>query len=812
MNNSSFAQPAHLLGSQTFDGLGRQLSVDVGGRTTTFEYQPGQMPPSANTLPDGKRIDFTYVPELDHQVERIHPVGEAANSFTYDKILGLIASVSGPLGMQKLTYTTSGKPLSDTWTVDSKDHATTWRHSLGGLLLGFVDANGTDHQRHHDALGRLVKVVTGNVTAAFTYDDFSRPEVLTTTDSSNRLTLTLTYDSLGREHTRTFAATVGSATRTSVQTLTYTDLDQLESRHWQDATRQGKETFAYDLRGRLTTYTAEPGVAPEDPFGNRIIKQVFTLNLLDGYDEVVSTFADDSEDTAQYTYSNAKDPTQVSAISHTHPTWPKRIELTYDACGRVIADSLGRRMTWDAQDRLIRVDYLGKVCRYAYDPSGNLSDRVLDGELSRSFFSGGELTHEQTANQVFERIGDGGTLFALNRITNGVRQRTTLLGSDAQGSVRIEADSEVRSRHYTVHGAEPEAEANSPYGYTGERREPLSGWYIPAGYRPYDPLLMIFLSPDSESPFGRGGLNPYAYCGGDPVNRVDPDGHAWWTWVLAGVGTALGIAAVVASFGAAAPAFAAIAVGNFAALTASGVIAMGVTTLGAISVASGAAGALMEATGKDEKAASALGWISLGTGLAGSALEMAPMAVAKLAGKLNKVPGRGMSKLSKPAKGPRGPDTTFESSWVAEHVRFHDDFLGQNIAAFETHGSRSGKLMSTTGKYKSAKKVATESIKPWLDDINYPQDKGIILLACEGGSSGAAKRVAKVVKRTVQGYDNPIYVSKPRYNTKLSISPYYNSNTLPTERLPLWDRLLGAKSPFFDKPNRRYATSRLYFH
>lgn len=36
---------------------------------------------------------------------------------------------------------------------------------------------------------------------------------------------------------------------------------------------------------------------------------------------------------------------------------------------------------------------------------------------------------------------------------------------------------------------------------------------------------MCFQSPDSQSPFGAGGLNCYAYCAGDPVNFSDPSGH-----------------------------------------------------------------------------------------------------------------------------------------------------------------------------------------------------------------------------------------------------------------------------------------------
>ncbi|MCY1433952.1 hypothetical protein D9M71_499940 [compost metagenome] len=38
---------------------------------------------------------------------------------------------------------------------------------------------------------------------------------------------------------------------------------------------------------------------------------------------------------------------------------------------------------------------------------------------------------------------------------------------------------------------------------------------------------MRFNSPDSWSPFGKGGVNAYAYCEGDPRNRVDPTGHVF---------------------------------------------------------------------------------------------------------------------------------------------------------------------------------------------------------------------------------------------------------------------------------------------
>lgn len=64
-------------------------------------------------------------------------------------------------------------------------------------------------------------------------------------------------------------------------------------------------------------------------------------------------------------------------------------------------------------------------------------------------------------------------------------------------------------------------------GYTGQYRDAVGGGYsLGNGYRRYLPGSMRFNAPDSLSPFGPGGVNPYVYCAGDPINRVDPSGHA----------------------------------------------------------------------------------------------------------------------------------------------------------------------------------------------------------------------------------------------------------------------------------------------
>ncbi|QXH46374.1 RHS repeat-associated core domain-containing protein [Pseudomonas xanthosomatis] len=87
------------------------------------------------------------------------------------------------------------------------------------------------------------------------------------------------------------------------------------------------------------------------------------------------------------------------------------------------------------------------------------------------------------------------------------------------------------SRAYTPYGA-PYTVTGPGLGFCGQHRDPLTGYYgLGNGHRYYSPTLMRFVSADALSPFGLGGVNAYAYCGGDPINRIDP-GAQWWRRVL----------------------------------------------------------------------------------------------------------------------------------------------------------------------------------------------------------------------------------------------------------------------------------------
>lgn len=113
--------------------------------------------------------------------------------------------------------------------------------------------------------------------------------------------------------------------------------------------------------------------------------------------------------------------------------------------------------------------------------------------------------------------------------SDGSRQaRTLLLATDNKRSIIAEITADrTNPIAYPPYGQQSGQQVvTTGLGFNGELREARLGWYLLGnGYRAYNPILMRFHSPDSWSPFGRGGLNAYTYCEGDPMNFSDPTGH-----------------------------------------------------------------------------------------------------------------------------------------------------------------------------------------------------------------------------------------------------------------------------------------------
>jgi len=164
------------------------------------------------------------------------------------------------------------------------------------------------------------------------------------------------------------------------------------------------------------------------------------------------------------------------------------------------------------------------LCRYHYDPLDRLVLSAQTGHESvQRFFQKNRLmTHLQGhARRTLLHAGD--QLLALEY---GQNQTPTyvLLATDQQASV-IATPEEKAS--FTPYGQRhPQANLMNLPAFTGQHSDPVTGHYLLGnGYRAFNTVLMRFNSSDSLSPFGEGGLNAYAYCEGDPINLVDPEGH-----------------------------------------------------------------------------------------------------------------------------------------------------------------------------------------------------------------------------------------------------------------------------------------------
>ena len=110
--------------------------------------------------------------------------------------------------------------------------------------------------------------------------------------------------------------------------------------------------------------------------------------------------------------------------------------------------------------------------------------------------------------------------------------------TDHQGNVRVVVDENAAVKqvnHYYPYGALFAESTNGnvqPYKYNGKELDRMHGldWYD-HGARHNDAAIGRWhvMDPRCEKYYD---VSPYAYCAGDPVNAIDPDGKSIWTKML----------------------------------------------------------------------------------------------------------------------------------------------------------------------------------------------------------------------------------------------------------------------------------------
>ncbi|WP_052752434.1 RHS repeat-associated core domain-containing protein [Tatumella morbirosei] len=600
-----------LLGTRTFDSLGRVTELNCGGRTTTYTYEGASPAPSLVTLPSSNILEYKYIPELGNVVSSLK-VNGIMQAFSYDAVTGDLLTAKEGSTEDHQSWNPSGSLANETFSRDGEKRQAGYTYTLAGELTGCNDICAAQTTSGRDIYGRVITLTDDALIVGLEYDELSRLSVQTVTDSATQVSMTtgLHYDDFDREVSRTITDNSG-VTLTLKQTWLPNNL--ISSRTTQrDGSTIKQERFNYDVRNRLIEYAVTGDALPEDGYGHRMTAQTYQYDALNKLTVIITTLEDGSIDTATYLYENVNDPTQLTSVIHTHTDYPQTITLKYDTDGRMTQDEAGRLLDYDVIGRLISVsgDNISGG-RYGYDALNRLvSQNVTDGDTRQLYYQSNELVNEVLVekNKATRLIKNGHTCLG---VSDG--SRLTLTGGDQNNSLlwsRNGDGQEAQQHNWSPYGSGDATELLP--GYNGERTDPVSGTYhLGNGYRAYNPVLMRFNCPDSLSPFGAGGINPYAYCSGDPVNYTDPTGHISWQGILGIITGALGLAFSVFTAGASIAA----AGGVMAAMGAASATSLVVGGLSVVADVTGIASGAVEES--NPQASSILGWVAMATGLAG---------------------------------------------------------------------------------------------------------------------------------------------------------------------------------------------------
>ena len=222
---------------------------------------------------------------------------------------------------------------------------------------------------------------------------------------------------------------------------------------------------------------------------------------------------------------------------------------TYDANGNVTDDYQQYKQKFDAENRMVEADFhtsagsstvTGQETQFAYDGLGR---RIIETEINTGGTVSYILRHLWCGNEICQtRYWNGSTetvtarLYPEGEDSIGVGKYANM--PDQLGSVRDFVDVIGGTVVFSLDFG-PEGEQLRWNGSTWPTRRyaaqynrgPLNSNLT--RFRNYNANLISW---NSRDPIGEaGGLNLHGFVGGNPVNRVDPDGRFWFL-----IGTALG--------------------------------------------------------------------------------------------------------------------------------------------------------------------------------------------------------------------------------------------------------------------------------
>ena len=560
----------------TYDGFGRTISTKAGASadsmaalaTNAYDGDTGLL--TQTQYGNGFTVSYVY-DNLD-RITEVKYNGTSMYRYVYDGSGNLYSACDAALGFTiYYEYDHTDRCVKSC----TKDNAT--------------DAIRSSYSYQYDVNNNLIKLTcsTNGTTWAttYTYDKDNRPITATLASGS---AITNTYDSIGRLSTKS----IGAYTTTLSYLAGINGSQTAMVSSYQNGTDAAYQ-YEYDANGNIThiqqgdthlyyQYDALNQLVRED---NSILNKSITYTYDDRGNMLNKT---------EYAYVanggtlGAAADTITYGYESEYQAWADQLTsydgeaIRYDASGNPTTYR-GYTMAWQGR-RLTGATNGTNTISYSYDENGIRTQKTVNGTVTNYNYHGSALISQVTGNDTLLFSYDAaGNAAAVNYngtyyyyVRNGQNDIIRLIDGENNTVVEYAYDSWGTPLSTTGTLASTLG-AQNPFRYRGYVYDAETGlYYLQTRY--YDPEVSRFINADNQLSTGSDltGLNLFAYCGNNPVNRIDPTGEAWWHWALgAAVVAVVAVATVVTcgGFAAAATAVCMVGSGVAAATTASTVAA-----------------------------------------------------------------------------------------------------------------------------------------------------------------------------------------------------------------------------------------------
>jgi len=444
-------------------------------------------------------VTFAYDPYFPRLTSMTDGTGKTEYSYTPIGDLGALklASISGPFSNDSisLTYDALGRLAgrdipggNESFDYDAISRLTTHGTPLGTFDYSYLGQTSQTTLR---------KVTNGKVTVStgWTYD----------TNINDRRLLNINNSGVSRSYVLRYLIPDGSGKKNPYDIM---NIQDTAAAGHPFATQY--HAYGYDSIDRLLTATAAtPG------------NSAYVYDLLDNIKDLTNSGV-----TTSATYNSLNEMATFGSKSY-----------VYGANGNTLSGDGAHTYKWDAENRLVEIDYVGSTrkSQFVYDGNGH---RVIDTETAangtvttaRYVWCGDRVCQTRNSSDiVLRRDLEEGEY-------NASTHQEFIYMADQLGSVRDVLDAttgaRVQSYDFGPYGAVTSGNGNTltDYHYAGLFYHPESGLNL-AEYRVLDGGIGRFLTRD---PMGeRGGINLYSYTRSSPISKLDPRGLWQFTLTLA---------------------------------------------------------------------------------------------------------------------------------------------------------------------------------------------------------------------------------------------------------------------------------------